>query len=333
MENEQLNKNHFRFVKMKAQDVQAILSKREGETKLGEELSDLQSAKYVVIGVEESIGPRANGGREGAENGFAPFLKAFLNMQSNEFMTGEKVHVLGTVVSIGAPIQDLPASQLKERVEELDDYVLSVLKMYVAEGQIPILIGGGHNNALPLIVFSHHRFNEAINVVNLDAHADYRLLEGRHSGNSFSYAFNRELIHKYFVMGLHHQYNSQQILDDLRRDKHYFTFHDDYVVGKRDYKTDFTFLSDSLAETNRHLGVELDLDVIENMPSSASSPVGIPLSVALLYLKTIPLKSKIAYLHLPEGAPTDENENRIIGKTLAYLVADFICACNASLIK
>jgi formiminoglutamase len=35
---------------------------------------------------------------------------------------------------------------------------------------------------------------------------------------------------------------------------------------------------------------------------------------------------KVQYLHLPEAAPKNEKEEAIVGKTLAYLVTDFIKA-------
>lgn len=310
------------FKRMEKEQLNTFLSPRSGELKLGQCRCDLSAAKYVIIGIKESVGPRANKGRGGAEFAFSAFLPVFMNMQSNEFLRGDKIHILGEIV---VKKEEEP---LTEIVEELDDFVFKILQNYLSEGQIPIIIGGGHNNAYPLIKYSSLRFNEKINVVNLDAHADYRLLEGRHSGNPFSYAFRDGFIHKYFVMGLHQAYNSQQILDDLRRDKHYFTFHEEYVSKRRNYITDFEYLNESIAQTKVPLGIELDLDVIEHMPSSAHSPIGIPSTIARNYLDKIPSKNKVAYLHLPEGAPIQPVEKRIVGKTLAYLVWDFIVSCN-----
>jgi len=40
--------------------------------------------------------------------------------------------------------------------------------------------------------------------------------------------------------------------------------------------------------------------------------------------------NKVVYVHLPEGAPLNENEKLIVGKTLAYLVTDFI-SCHGDL--
>src|SRR5690554_403230 len=300
--------------------IQSFLTKREGETKLGEKLSNFTNAKYVIIGVEESIGPRANKGRAGAEHGFKAFLSSFLNMQSNETLSGDEIHVLGKVVT-----KDLVEDDLFKCVEELDDFLVYILSS-LAVHQIPILIGGGHNNAFPLMKSANMSHGKYLQVVNLDAHADYRLLEGRHSGNPFSYAFKNGFLKKYHVFGLHQRYNSQQILDDLRRDGHFFTFNESYLLGERNYRDDFKILQETLALSEGFTGIELDLDTIERMPSSAFSPVGISIDLARVYISQMAKLEKIAYLHLTEGAPTNELENRIVGKTLAYFVSDFIIA-------
>lgn len=53
--------------------------KRNGETRVGEHFSQqvFSSAKYVLIGVSENVGPQANWGREGSENAFEAFSKSF----------------------------------------------------------------------------------------------------------------------------------------------------------------------------------------------------------------------------------------------------------------
>ena len=57
--------------------------------------------------------------------------------------------------------------------------------------------------------------NKAINVLNLDPHADCREIDRRHSGNSFSYAMQEGWLANYAVLGLHQQYNSQSMLERL----------------------------------------------------------------------------------------------------------------------
>ncbi|WP_107038064.1 formimidoylglutamase [Brumimicrobium mesophilum] len=311
----------FELLKFTKTDIKKCISPREGETKLGQVINNSENAKYVILGIEESIGPKANNGRDGAENGFKSFLNAFLNMQSNESLEGGEISVLGRVVQrieIG--------EELSKAVEELDEFVFDILNEFLAAGQIPIVIGGGHNNAFPLIKFSAHRFSSAVNVVNLDAHADYRLLEGRHSGNPFSYAFNQKALNKYHVFGLHQRYNSQRILDDLRHDGHTFTFNEDYLLINRNYLQDFKDVQTKMQHQKEYLGIELDLDVIERMPTSAFSPVGISIQTCRQYIRVFAESDHVAYLHLPEGAPKNEEEERIVGKTLAYFVSDFIIA-------
>lgn len=59
----------------------------------------------------------------------------------------------------------------------------------VSAGVVPIVIGGGHNNSYGMLRGSSKGLNSQVNAINIDPHADFRELEGRHSGNGFSYAF------------------------------------------------------------------------------------------------------------------------------------------------
>jgi hypothetical protein len=75
---------------------------------------------------------------------------------------------------------------------------------------------------------------------------------------------------------------------------------------------------------NKPIGVELDLDAIALMPSSAFTPSGFTVNDARKYIHTIAKRRNISYLHLSEGAPTTSAEMKIVGKSIAYLVSDFI---------
>ena len=70
------------------------------------------------------------------------------------------------------------------------------------------------------------------------------------------------------------------------------------------------------------------MDAIANMPSSAISPAGISLDLARQYIRKFAALPKVAYLHLPEGAPESESQRLIVGKTLAFLVSDFLAVRN-----
>jgi formiminoglutamase len=87
-------------------DIASFTRKRGSEIKLGQSVQtitnfpeDLQnsSAKYVLLGLPEDIGVRANYGRGGTQTAWKPALENILNIQSNEFLKGEELLVLGHV--------------------------------------------------------------------------------------------------------------------------------------------------------------------------------------------------------------------------------------------
>jgi formiminoglutamase len=298
-------------------------SKRIGETKIGEKIelaSTIKEAKYVLIGIEENLGPQANGGLSGAENAFKAFLIRFLNMQSNRFLTGNELVWIGSIQQT-TDFKNIETA--KSAITELDLLVETVLKPYIQHGMIPIVIGGGHNNAYPIIKTISDINNKAIDVINLDPHADCRALEGRHSGNSFSYAKENGYLNHYSVLGLHKNYNSTYILDYLKKNNFYHTFFDDYILNPSQFDMDLTKVFLSISKDCK-FGIELDLDAISFTPSSAFTPSGFNSLEARKYIKTLSKHSNCCYLHLPEAAPTNETEEKITGKLTAYLVADFI---------
>jgi formiminoglutamase len=59
---------------------------------------------------------------------------------------------------------------------------------------------------------------KTINAINFDAHSDFRILEGRHSGNGFSYAYEEGFL-KNIVFGLHENYTSKSVLDIIKKQK------------------------------------------------------------------------------------------------------------------
>ena len=80
---------------------------RRFETRMGERVQFLKpdsewpevlqqsNAKYVILGIPEDFGVKANYGVGGTETAWLSFLNSFLNIQSNDFFTGENTLVLG----------------------------------------------------------------------------------------------------------------------------------------------------------------------------------------------------------------------------------------------
>ncbi|MFK7783736.1 MAG: formimidoylglutamase [Crocinitomicaceae bacterium] len=313
-----MNKNKsLDFVPFDSEQLNNFLSPRQGEVKLGEliRFEITEATKYVILGISEDIGPRANNGNGGANEAFNAFLSKFLNMQSNEFLSGEEIALVGT---IHANTYSNEVSELRREVAELDKLVIGTLSQIDLSNRQLIVIGGGHNNAYPIMKGLSHQ-HSTLHILNIDPHADCRPLEGRHSGNPFSTAISEELISSYTVLGLHEQYNSTAILDFLREHNCERSFFENYLDG-RSLSDD---LNNFISNKQKHIGLEIDLDCIQGMPTSAYTPSGFSLNEIRQAVRQV-APSRPTYLHLPEGAPKNSEEKTIVGKALAYLVTDFI---------
>lgn len=317
-------------------DLNKILKFREGEEKIGEQmrlgeelqakdLEDLDS-QFVIIGVPEDVGPRANLGKAGAESGWEYFLPAFINLQQNLFLKGDDILLLGTI-----DIREMPhyhsndVSKLRALVARLDQEVSELVKMVVKAEKTPILIGGGHNNAYGLIKGVSEAIGEKINCINLDPHADYRVKEGRHSGNGFRYAREEGYLDRYHICGLHQNYNSASMMELLESDQglSYDSF-DHYIIqGNGTLKE---MLKGGLAKVNKSaFGVELDCDGIQHFPSSAQTSSGFSPNQARMYTYKAASEKNATYFHLTEAAPALAGDQAAAwGKLMAYLVSDFI---------
>jgi formiminoglutamase len=312
-------------------DISDLLTLRDFETKIGENIktgsvSELaeNGVKFVLLGVQESIGPRANFGNHGAENAWDSFLKSFINIQDNCFVNPLEIGILG---SLKFNIDDDNIDALRTETNKIDKEVATIIEQIANHKMIPILIGGGHNNSFPLLLGTSQAYGISLNAINCDPHADFRPLEGRHSGNGFSYAMENGFLDKYFILGLHQNYNGKSIYKKFdeankNREKVLWVYFDDWIYGNNNIENDLEigikFVQDKL------VGLELDMDSIAYMPSSASSPSGIQLNEARMYISKCAINLNLAYLHLAEASPTNEIERKMVGKSLSYLVSDFI---------
>ncbi len=314
------DKGNFTFLEFTEDIISNFYSPRKGENRVGDSLKKSnKKGRFVILGIEESIGPKANNGLSGSENAFESFLKVFLNSQIHDQFEGSNFHILGTIKQESSFSSIENASQ---QVLELDDFVFRILNDHVSQNQIPIVIGGGHNNAYPLIKWSAS--HGMINVLNLDPHADCRETSHRHSGNSFSLALEQKILNRYAVLGLHEAFNNHFIRSFLIKHNVFHTFFEDYLMQERDLLKDLKVLVSEWNDVHK-IGLEIDMDSIAGMPSSAFSPSGWTLDQVRAYLiKAAKSFSTISYLHLPEAAPKNELENKITGKALTYIVRDFI---------
>ncbi len=313
--------NNFSFELFTKEQATNFYTKRAGETRVGEIVPEnsVASSKFMLLGIEESAGPIANNGFSGSENAWSAFLANFLNAQIHKNFTGKEIAVLGSIKNINPPVS---IEDAKIQVEELDAFVLEILNQELSQNQIPIVIGGGHNNALPLMRWSAQ--TNGISCINIDPHADCRNTDSRHSGNSFSTALEEKTIESYSVLGLHEAYNNQFILDFLEKHSCFHTYYEDYLLGKSTLLIDFHKIINELIPTEK-IAMEIDMDAIAFMPSSALSPSGFSVDqIRAVCLSIRTIQSKVSYLHFPEAAPKTPIEQKIVGKALSYFVRDFV---------
>lgn len=321
--------------------LRSLTHSRPGETKVGEVIKAgnefSETSRVVILGIPEDIGVRANLGIGGASTAWNAFLRSFLNIQATAPLNTSYCSILGhldcsdlhSLTSTGS------VESLRQAVSSIDEVVASQIEKITALGKIPVIIGGGHNNAYPIIqgaaigYQTQGRIKDAvINVINLDAHTDFRATEGRHSGNGFRYAFQNGFLERYAMIGLHRNYNAQTIIDEIAREARiWFVFWEEIFLEEK-----ITFkqaLEQALHFTAAGIcGIELDLDSVENTLSSAMTPSGVSPTLARQYVYQCAKNSDPAYLHICEGAVKLENGwvDPTSGKLMAYLVSDFIRA-------
>ena len=330
-------------------DLAKITNHRSGEIKFGEKMFTIPKnidaniflqeceAKYVLFGIPEDIGVRANLGRPGTHSAWESSLKSIANIQHNRFCKGNRILILGhlDVTQEMKEAKNFDENTIENRlllsklVEKIDKEVTHIICTIVKAGKIPIIIGGGHNNAYGNIKGTALAKGKAINAINFDAHSDFRILEGRHSGNGFSYAYEEGFLKKYFIFGLHESYTSKSVLDLIKKTDQrvkYNTydsikitkeksFEQELINGLNHVKTDF-------------FGLEIDLDALPNVASSAMTLSGFSVEEVRHFIHYFGKSPNVAYLHICEGAPdlAESKNSHLIGKLIAYLVTDFVKA-------
>jgi formiminoglutamase len=166
-----------------------------------------------------------------------------------------------------------------------------------------------------------------VNVINCDPHADFRPLEGRHSGNGFSYAYREGFVDRYSLFCIHEQYNTSAVLMEMKEfnDRvHFSSYEDVFVRESQSFSTtlarNISFVKDNVC------GVEIDLDAITNVPTSAKTSSGISPVQARQYVYQCGKNLNAGYFHIAEAAPilAHLKADNKTGKLIAYLISDFI---------
>ncbi|WP_159800415.1 formimidoylglutamase [Flavobacterium sp. MK4S-17] len=337
------------IIRFTENDLSKYTQHRSGEVKFGERIHTIQSsgsiaenlknsdAQFVVLGIPEDIGVRANFGRAGASSAWESAIKAIVNLQHNKFCKGSNMLILGQIdtskemeeaSTLNAAVKE-DRKKLSELVKVIDKEVSHSICQIINAGKIPVVIGGGHNNAYGNIKGTALAKGRPVNAINFDAHSDFRILEGRHSGNGFSYAFEEGFLKKYFIFGLHENYTSKAVMENIKKlsDRVKYNTYEQIAVRKE------KSLSDELGHAlgfieDEPFGIEIDLDALPNIASSAITPTGFSIEKVRQFINYFGKSRQASYLHICEGAPSLDNEknNHLTGKLIAYLITDFMKA-------
>jgi formiminoglutamase len=286
---------------------------------------------YVIFGIKEDVGVFANYGNTGTSDAWDSAIKVLLNTQSNAYTHANKVLLLGHL-NFEDELEELSTlnqnkskdiNRARALVDTIDKQVTDSIYTIVKAGKTPIIIGGGHNNAYGNIKGTSLAKGHPINVINFDAHTDFRAQEGRHSGNGFSYAIAEGFLNNYFIFGLHENYTSQTILDTLNSTKTLaFNSYEAIEVRKElKFKNEMKRALNHIDK--KYFGLEIDCDAIENIPSSAKTPSGFSVDKSRQFVNYFGNTELVSYIHICEAAPTKKTETQV-GKLISYLITDFI---------
>jgi formiminoglutamase len=295
--------------------------------KVCEDLQNLsqETATYMIIGIPEDVGVRANMGRVGASKAWDSFLESFMGLQQSTLNDVSRFCVLGHVTTkdLMSQAHNLDSSILRERkqlsalVKLLDQRVSDITSIVIAAGKIPIVIGGGHNNSYPLL--RAFGYSMPVDCINIDAHTDLRASKGRHSGNGFSHAIQKGYLNNYYMMGIQENYLSQPMIDFINAYEkiNYSSYTHENIDVTQEVQSAIKHID------SRNFALEIDMDVVAHFPSSAQSPVGYSFQELRLLVNEILNQAQEfpKYIHICEAAP-EYGYTHQVGKALATLVND-----------
>ena len=336
--------NYFNLLTFKK--AQQLVQKRQDETKFFEAVSfatlktsieeqlKKSSAEFVLFGIAEDIGVRANEGKTGAKNTWNSVLKTVLNIQSNRFSKPNQLLILGHFDFDKLELKSSDKKDLKKlrkKVNVIDADVTNLVHLIKKSGKTPIAVGGGHNNAYGLIKGCALASKSKINAINFDAHTDFRALEGRHSGNGFSYAMDEGFLECYFIFGVHENYTSESIYKTIDNNKNVAFISFESIAVRKEFSFGKALEKGQQFVSKQPFGIEVDCDAIAHCPSSAMTPTGFDSTKARQFVFGLGKNSNTAYLHICEAAsklnPKKRDYN--VGKMIVALIMDFIQAKNS----
>ncbi len=266
----------------------------------------MKQKSFGLIGFACDEGVRRNNGRQGASGGPAAFRSV---LKQTPFVDYGDVHCRNG---------DLETAQA-----ELGN---RVFETYQA-GQMPIIIGGGHETAWG--TFQGIRGEGSLGIINLDAHFDLRpLIDDKlgSSGTPFSQIANAMgSKFDYLVLGIQPTSNAD-FLFEKARDLHAY-----HVLAER-FESDAIAHINAMLERHERIYLSICLDVFASAYApgvSAPQPFGITPIQALPILRRLAESGKVIALDIVELAP-NYDPSGITARLAAGLLNEWIRVSNTA---
>jgi formiminoglutamase len=256
--------------------------------------------RTVLIGFPSDEGVRRNGGRPGAADGPDAIRRALYTLTPDAEHPGAFTDLLDRTADLG----DVPVTGGVEADQQRLGEVLAPL---LADGVVPIVLGGGHETSFGHFL-GYVGAGQDVEILNWDAHADVRPLKDglAHSGSPFrqalEHASGRCL--RYAVAGLQPHSTARAHLD----------FIDDYggeVVWRRTL-TEVRIRSIAIGLAERTFAT-FDLDAVDAVAApgvSAPNVGGLPADLWLYAAYEMGRSSRVASMDVVELNPAFDLDGR-----------------------
>ncbi len=141
-----------------------------------------EGGRAALVGFPSDEGVRRNGGRPGAADGPAAIRRAFYKLTPD----AERFDAFTDLLEKTADLGDVPVTGDVEADQKKLGEVLAPL---LADGVVPVILGGGHETSFGHFL-GYVGAEQDVEILNWDAHADVRPLNDghAHSGSPFRQA-------------------------------------------------------------------------------------------------------------------------------------------------
>lgn len=270
---------------------------------------DPVGAHVALVGFPSDEGVRRNGGRPGAAAGPDAIRRALYRLTPDAEHPGAFIDLLDRTSDLG----DVPVTG---DVEADQHRLGEALAPLLADGVVPIVLGGGHETSFGHFL-GYAGAERDVEILNWDAHADVRPLVGgqAHSGSPFRQALEHDSGRclRYQVAGLQPHSTARAHLD----------FIDDYggeVVWRRNL-TDVRIRSIAIGLAEPTLAT-FDLDAVASAAApgvSAPNPAGLSADLwlyAAYEMGRSPLVTSVDVVELNPAFDVDGRTARLAALTV-----------------